>query len=65
MAWKYFYISTGDITYYSEEIGFETEAEDENIIVDQYYDPRQYIVDPVTKTMVPRVPPLPPFNPRR
>lgn len=61
MAWKYFYIPSGDITFYSEEIAFETEAEDENIIVDQWYDPRQYKVDPVTKTMVERVPPLPPL----
>jgi hypothetical protein len=65
MAWKYFYIPTGEITFFSEEIAFETQAEDEYIVSDQYYDPREYVVDPVTKTMIPRVPPLPPRNPQR
>lgn len=60
MAWKYFYIPSGEITFVSEEIAFETLAEDEYIVLDQYYDAREYTVDPVTKTMVVRVPPLPP-----
>ena len=60
--WKYFYNDAGEITYYSEELRFETEAEDYHVVSDQWYDPRIYHVDVATGEIVPRPEPLRPLR---
>jgi hypothetical protein len=63
--WKYFYNSAGEITYYSEELHFETEADDYHVVSDHWYDPRLYHVNTANREIVLRSEPLPPLRPNR
>lgn len=65
MAWKYFYRPDGMITYFSDEVHFETAADDEFIVSDVYYDPNVYDIDPVAKQFVEKAVPRVRVNPQR